>query len=353
MPYSSEDLDVSRLRHLRKLQAGLIGVSKDKRDLPESRWSNIELAISLGAEVENHCVVLLKLPDVGDPGPNDVPVPVGSGVLVYSEAAPCEGWGILTAAHVLDRFIARGGLSKIWVASPSYIRGGKARRPVALQSMRQSFVARCGPQHDNERRPPDMAWIGLNEADARLLDAYRCVFFNCDKNRHTIPSMPSREPLPAGAIPRFGVGIVVGTLGYNFRTGTGPEPIDGEVPLNLQFTMCGAPASSANSPEALDSIDFEVIHRTEEYGSLGDPVANALVPDTWKGTSGAGYWHLVFGEQGDPSPFEVRLEGIVFAQLERESSGRQCLRANSAAAVRQLLRHGRAQYLHERESTDV
>ena len=78
-----------------------------------------------------------KLPEGTPSAPTDAPVPVGSGVLVFSRKAPCDGWGILTAAHVVDEFVLRGGLERIWIGSTTMVRSGDGRRPVGLQRMKE------------------------------------------------------------------------------------------------------------------------------------------------------------------------------------------------------------------------
>ena len=339
---SQRHLDNSRLRPLSELHRELVSISEDTRDAGQIYQSGRELTVALCAKVENFCVTLLKLAK-GDPSaPTDAPVPKGSGVLAFSRTAPCNGWGILTAAHVLDECGTGEGLDRIWVGSSMMMRSGDGRRPVALQRMRETYVVRGGPHPQDETIPPDIAWIGLAEADVRTIEAHGGVFFNLDSSRHTIPSETPPRDVPDGALPRFVVGVIVGTLGFNYRTGMGPGSVDGDVPLNLLMTMCGPAAYSGSSPEELESFDFQVIQPTQEYGSLGDPVANRMAPDSWKGMSGCGYWQLVFGGPQDPVAFETRLEGIVFAQLEREHDGRQCLRANSRPAIYQLLRNGKS-----------
>ena len=84
-----------------------------------------------------------------------------------------------------------------------------------------------------------------------------------------------------------------------------------------------------------------VVHSTDVYGSADDPVAGGMAPTTWEGMSGCGYWHVVFGGPADPVALEVRLEGIVFAQLETQSDGSRRLRANSRSLVDWLIGEGR------------
>ena len=314
---------------------------EDARDSGQLYESVLKLSRSLCAEVENFCVSLLKLPEGTPSAPTDAPVPVGSGVLVFSRMAPCDGWGILTAAHVVDEFVLRGGLERIWIGSTMMVRSSDGRRPVGLQRMKETYVVRAGPQ-DDETVAPDIAWIGLAEADVRSIEAHGGVFFNLDIPRSRIPAEPAQVELPPGALPRCAVSVIVGTLGYNYRTGTGPSPVGDDVQLNLCLSMCGEPVFPGTSPEEIHAFDFQVIQRTDEYGTLGDPVAGRLAPDSWKGMSGCGYWLLVFGGPDDPVAFEARLEGTVFAQLDREPDGKQCLRANSRAAINQLLRDGKS-----------
>ena len=337
---SDKALDDCRSQHLRGLHRHVASVLDDTRDSGQIYESVLELARLLCAEVENFCVSLLKLPEGTSAPPTDLPVPVGSGVLVFSRHAPCDGWGILTAAHVVDEFMSRGGLDRIWIGSTMMVRSGDGRRPVALKRMKERFVVRYRPNLDDETLAPDIAWIGLTEADVRSIEAHGGVFFNLDSPRSRIPVEPDQGELPPGALPRCAVSVIVGMLGYNYRTGTGPSPVGGDVQLNLCMSMCGEPVFAGTSPEELHAFDFQVIQPTDEYGTLGDPVAGRIAPDSWKGMSGCGYWLLVFGGPDDPVPFEARLEGIAFAQLDREPDGRQCLRANSRAAIHHLLREG-------------
>ena len=337
---SDKALDDSRSQHLCALHRHLASILDDTRDSGQIYESVLELARSLCAEVENFCVSLLKLPEGTSSPPADLPVPVGSGVLVFSRHAPCDGWGILTAAHVVNEFMNRGGLDRIWIGSTMMVRSGDGRRPVALNPMKERYIVRAGPHPNDETVAPDIAWIGLTEADVRSIEAHGGVFFNLDSPRSRIPVEPPQGEVPPGALPRCAISVIVGMLGYNYRTGTGPSPVGGDVPLNLCMSMCGEPQFPGTSPEELHSFDFQVIQPTDEYGTLGDPVAGRIAPDSWKGMSGCGYWLLVFGGPDDPVPFEARLEGIAFAQLDREPDGRQCLRANSRAAINQLLRDG-------------
>ena len=261
-------------------------VLEDDRDVGQIHEPARELASSLCAEVENFCVVLLKLPERTPSAPTDAPVPVGSGVLVFSRNAPCDGWGILTAAHVLDEFESHGGLDRIWIGSTLMVRSGDGRRPVALQRMKMTYVVRAGPQPGDDTVAPDIAWIDLAPADVHSIEAHGGVFFNLDTPRSRIPFEPAMGELAAGELPRCAASVIVGTLGYNYRTGAGPDPVDGDVPLNLCLTMCGEPVFAGTSPEEPHYFDFQVTQPTDEYGCLGDPVAGRLAPDSWKGMSG-------------------------------------------------------------------
>ena len=148
---------------------------------------------------------------------------------------------ILTAAHVVDEFASRGGLERIWIGSTLMVRSGDGHRPVALKRMKERYVVRDGPNPDDETVAPDIAWIGLTEADVRSIEAHGGVFFNLDSPRSRIPAEPD-QGVPPGALPHCAVSVIVGMLGYNYRTGAGPNPVGGDVPLNLCMSMCGEPA---------------------------------------------------------------------------------------------------------------
>ena len=238
---SDKALDDSRSRHLCALHRHLASILDDTRDSGQIYESVLELARSLCAEVENFCVSLLKLPEGTSSPPADLPVPVGSGVLVFSRHAPCDGWGILTAAHVVNEFMNRGGLDRIWIGSTMMVRSGDGRRPVALNPMKERYIVRAGPHPNDETVAPDIAWIGLTEADVRSIEAHGGVFFNLDSPRSRIPVEPPQGEVPPGALPRCAISVIVGMLGYNYRTGTGPSPVGGDVPLNLCMSMCGEP----------------------------------------------------------------------------------------------------------------
>ena len=188
--------------------------------------------------------------------------------------------------------------------------------------------------------PAGTTLLRVSSYDVGMINASGGVFFNFDAPRDRIRQMLPRQESRGRALPRCSQAFLVGTLAYNYRTGTGPErdPATGDVPLNLYTTLCSDPQSSPPFLAEFGAFDFQATQPTHEYGSLGDPVANRLGPDSWKGMSGCGYWRIVFGGEGDPVDFEVRLDGIVFAQLRREAHGGQCLRAHSRAAIDQMLR---------------
>ena len=350
MTISQAHFDKCRSRHLHELHRELVSVSEDSRDSGQIYESVLHLTRSLCAEVESFCVVLLELPKGPGCAQLDAPIPKGSGVLVYSRSAPCEDWGILTAAHVLDEFVSRGGLDRIWIASPFMIRSGRDCRPVALQHMQNTYVLQNGPHPEDWTIPPDIGWLGLSKEDVGMIQAHGGVFFNLDAPRDSMRLDSLHEESPRSALPRCSQALLVGTLGYNYRTGRGPErdPASGDVPLNLCTTLCGEPRPATPFLAECGTFDFQATQPTHEYGSLGDPVANRLGPDSWKGMSGCGYWRLVFGAEGDPVDFEVRLDGLVFSQLGREADGGQCLRAHSRAAIDQLLRDGKSRQAQEK-----
>ena len=294
-------------------------------------------------------MVLLRQTRESRSVPSDVPEPRGSGLLVFSRDAPCEGWGILTAAHVLDDFKSRGGLDSIWLASPSMIRSERACRSFSLRPIQNICTLQLGPHPQDRTIPPDLAWLGLSKENVGIIKARGGVFFNLDAPRDRIRQTLPRQGLCGTALPRCSQTLLVGTLGYNYRTGRGSErdPATGDVALNLCTTLCSEPRPSPSSLAEFGAVDFQATQPTDEYGSLGDPVANRLGPDSWHGMSGCGYWRVVFGGEGDPVDFEVRLDGLVYAQLDRKADGGQCLRAHSRAAIDQMLgmengvRHGR------------
>ena len=269
--------------------------------------------------------------------------PRGSGVLVFSRHAARGGYGILTAAHVMDEFRAGSTSGRLQVVSPSMFHRSPSLRPLTLQRTMSTYVVRIGPQ-DDITVAPDLAWVSLAMEDVRSIQRYGGVFFDLDRNRHQIPSEPQHDVSESQALPRTGAAVMVGVLGYNYRTGQGPESTGTEVPFNLLCTICGDARDHRMVPDSTDWFDFEVISPTKDYGSAGDPVTHCLAPTTWKGMSGAGYWQLVFGGPDDPVPFEARLEGIVFAQLDRRADGSRGLRANGRSSIQRLLREGKRRH---------
>ena len=229
--------------------------------------------------------------------------PVGSGVLVFSRMAPCDGWGILTAAHVVDEFVLRGGLERIWIGSTMMVRSSDGRRPVGLQRMKETYVVRAGPQ-DDETVAPDIAWIGLAEADVPLDRGPRRRVL---QSRH--PPIEDPRRTCSGRVASWCTSPLRRQCHRRYARATTTVPAlarvrsADDVQLNLCLSMCGEPVFPGTSPEEIHAFDFQVIQRTDEYGTLGDPVAGRLAPDSWKGMSGCGYWLLVFGGPDDPVCF--------------------------------------------------
>ena len=336
---SSEE---DRLRHIRALHRRLLSVAQDERDWAQVRASGVGLTRELCAEVENFCVVLMQELT----GSDSVPLarPRGSGVLVFSRYAACDGYGILTAAHVLDELRSGDGSGRIQAVTPSAFHRDQGLRPLTLARSVATYLVRVGPQPGDGSVPPDLAWVGLAMEDVRRIEGHGGVFFDLDRERYRIPGEPQRDCGSSDAPARTGVAVVVGTLGHNYRTGEGPDPVGERVPFNLLHSMCGDCDVHTRVAGAPESFDLKVVHSTDVYGSAGDPVVGGMAPTTWKGMSGCGYWHVVFGGPGDPVPLEVRLEGIVFAQLETQSDGSRRLRANSRALVDWLIGEGRRRH---------
>ena len=213
-----------------------------------------------------------------------------------------------------------------------------------MQSSIATYLVRVGPQSGDGSVPPDMAWVGLAMEDVRRIEGHGGVFFDLDRERHRIPGEPQQNCGPTDSPPRTGMAVLVGALGYNYRTGEGPEPSGMQVPFNLLHSMCGDCEVHTTVQGVPESIDFKVVHSADVYGSAGDPVACGMAPTTWEGMSGCGYWHVVCGGPEDAVALEVRLEGIVFAQLKTQSDGSRRLRANSRPLVDGLIGEGRRRH---------
>lgn len=336
---SSEE---DRLRHIRGLHRRLLSVAQDDRDWAQVRASGVGLTRELCAEVENFCVVLMQEPT--DSGCIPLARPCGSGVLVFGRHAACDGYGILTAAHVLDGLWSGDGSGRIQVVTPSAFHRDQSLRPLTLARSVATYLVRVGPQAGDGSVPPDLAWVGLAMEDVRRIQGHGGVFFNLDRERDRIPGEPQRDCGSREAPGRTGVAVLVGALGHNYRTGEGPDPVGEKVPFNLLHSMCGDCEVHTRVEGLLESFDLKVVHSTDVYGSVGNPVTGGMAPTTWEGMSGCGYWHVVFGGPGDPVALEVRLEGIVFAQLGTQPDGSRRLRANSRSLVDWLIGEGRRRY---------
>lgn len=342
MAVVGESSEVDRSRQIRGLQRRLLSVAQDDRDWAQVRASGVGLTRELCAEVENYCVVVMQEPT----GSDGVPLarPRGSGVLVFSRHAACDGYGILTAAHVVDEFRSGDDSGRIQVVTPSAFHRDQRLRPLTLARSVATYLVRVGPQPGDGSVPPDLAWLGLDMDDVRRIQGHGGVFFNLDRERDRIPGEPQRDGGSSDAPGRTGVAVLVGALGHNYRTGEGPDPVGEQVPFNLLHSMCGDGEVHTRVEGVPESFDLMVVHSTDVYGSAGDPVAGGMVPTTWEGMSGCGYWHVVFGGPEDPVALEVRLEGIVFAQLETQPDGSRRLRANSRSLVDWLIGEGRRRH---------
>jgi hypothetical protein len=229
--------------------------------------------------------------------------PAGSGTLVTVGSI----YGILTAAHVLDKdnLPDNGTVALILSAeAPSQLR----RTTIQMENTEKLRIGEAfGPNG------PDLGFLRIFGPDITKLEALG-VFYNIAKRANDVLA----DRVPA----KNSVDAVVGVIAEG---ATDIEPDGRPTATVFQTIFCGGTAGAIKQIDDYDLIDFEPTNR---------PNQNFELPSSYKGASGGAVWRFYFEMQAqEPSVLESRLIGVPFYESWPSSDGNRVLTCHGPKSI--------------------
>jgi hypothetical protein len=196
------------------------------------------------------------------------PLLAGSGTLVSAGGVRA----ILTAAHVVSNLPNRGDLG---LSVPMRFGPNRHCIKVDMESVRKVLIGKGS----DDSQGPDLGLLVLSSADWSLLPTGK-IFFNLSKRREKMMN----DPHPAVS----GAWVICGMVG-EWTSGV-PKLKGHEHTIGVHGLCSPVALTNERQQGGFDYFSIQVA-KNESYEG----------PDSFKGCSGGGLWHLIVTEQRDGS----------------------------------------------------